>query len=136
VAPVRPSCLRCHELRRLNANVHPPQAIGNIAHWHRTLKDGVALAVHISPDQLRQATARFVDYYSQQRYYDALHNVTSDGVYRGRREVILARRAQLRTRIVVARRHHCRQTHAGIENAEAGTTKVSPSPGAICATKG
>jgi transposase InsO family protein len=53
--------LRWHELRHLHARAHHPQTIGKIERWHRTLKDVVTLVVHMSPDQLRQAIAKFVD---------------------------------------------------------------------------
>lgn len=53
---------------------------------HRTLKDEVTLLVHTSPDELRAAIGRFVDYYNSQRYHGALGNVTPDDVWYGRRE--------------------------------------------------
>jgi len=127
--------LRWHQLRHLHARAHHPQTIGKIERWHRTLKDVVTLVVHLSPDQLRQAIAKFVHYYNRERYHEALHNVTPDDVYYGRREAILARRKQLRIRTMVARRQHYRQTQATAANAGAGTTKASLSSDGICATK-
>jgi len=127
--------LRWHELRHLHARAHHPQTIGKIERWHRTLKDVVTLVVHMRPDQLRQAIAKFVNYYNRERYHEALHNVTPDDVYYGRRDAILAQRKQLRIRTMVARRQHHQQTQATVENVGAGTTKVSPSSDGICATK-
>jgi len=127
--------LRWHQLRHLHARAHHPQTIGKIERWHRTLKDEVTLVVHLSPEQLRQAIAEFVDYYNRDRYHEALGNVTPDDVYYGRREAILAQRKQLRIRTMVARRQHYRQTQATAGNAGAGTTKVSLNSDGICATK-
>jgi transposase InsO family protein len=127
--------LRCLKVRHLNARAHHPQTIGKIERWHRTLKDVVTLVVHLTPDELRRAIAAFVDYYNRERYHEALHNVTPDDVYYGRRDAILARRKQLRIRTMVARRQHYRQTQAMAQSAEAGTTEVSLSSDAICATK-
>lgn len=128
--------LRWHELRHLHARAHHPQTIGKIERWHRTLKGEVDLVVRLSPDELRQAIAEFVDYYyNRERYHEALRNVTPDDVYYGRREAVLARRKQLRIRTMVARRQHYRQTQAMAGNAGAGTTGVSLNSHAICATE-
>lgn len=116
--------LRCLELRHLNARAHHPQTIGKIERLHRTLKDVVTLVVHLSPDQLHQAIAAFMNYYNRERYHEALGNVTPDDVYYGRREAILKQRNSLRIRTMVARRQHYRQMQAMAQNAEAGTTQV------------
>jgi transposase InsO family protein len=63
---------------------------------HRTLKEDVELVVSTGPDALREAVGRFVAYYNTARYHEALHNVTPDNVYRGRRGEILARRCASR----------------------------------------
>jgi hypothetical protein len=76
---------------------------------HRTLKEDVTLIVHTSPDQLREAIARFVRYYNTERYHEALHNVTPDDVWFGRREAILTLRKALQIRTLVARREHYRK---------------------------
>jgi putative transposase len=127
--------LRCLQLRHLNARAHHPQTIGKIERWHRTLKDEVTLVVHWTPGELRRAIAAFVDYYNRERYHEALHNVTPDDVYYGRREAILAQRKRLRIRTMVARRQHYRQTQAKVQKTGAGTTKVSLTSDSICATE-
>jgi len=88
------------------------------------MKDEVTLVVQTSPDQLREAIGRFVDYYNQERYHEALKNVTPDDVYFGRREGILARRRKLKIRALVARRMHHRKVVERNQNQGAGTPKV------------
>jgi putative transposase len=100
--------LRIHGLRHLRARSHHPQTIGKIERLHRTLKDDVGLVVSLSPDRLRAAIGQFVDYYNQQRYHQALDNVTPDDVYYGRKQAILARRKQLKIRTLMARREYSR----------------------------
>jgi transposase InsO family protein len=127
--------LRWHRLRHLHARAHHPQTIGKIERWHRTLKDEVELVVRLSPGELCQAIAEFVDYYNRERYHEALGNVAPDDVYYGRRDAILAQRKQLRIRTMVARRQHYRQTQARVENVGAGTTNLSLNSDENCATK-
>ena len=115
--------LKAQELRHIRTRSHHPQTNGKIERFHRTLKDVVTLVVHLSPDQLREAIGRFVDYYNRKRYHEALRNVTPDDVYFGQREGILARRKELQIRTLVARRMHFRERQKGSENLEAGTTQ-------------
>jgi transposase InsO family protein len=113
--------LRTLGLRHLRAKSHHPQTIGKLERYHRTVKGEVTLVVHLSPDQLREAIGRFVDYYNRERYHEALRNVTPDDVYFGRREAILARRRELQIRTLVARRMHYRKLVLEEGNTAAGT---------------
>ncbi len=91
------------------------------------LKEEVTFIVYTSPDLVREAIARFVAYYNTARYHEALHNVTPDDVWCGRREEILARRRRLQIRTLVARREHYRQRvkrQANQDNEESGTSEV------------
>jgi putative transposase len=115
--------LQAQELRHIRTRSHHPQTNGKIERMHRTLKGVVTLVVHLSPDQLREAIGRFVDYYNRERYHEALQNVTPDDVYFGRRAGILARRKELQVRTLLARRMHFRERQKGSEKPEAGTTQ-------------
>jgi putative transposase len=101
--------LKALGLRHLRARSRHPQTTGKIERMHRTVKDEVTLVVHMSPGELAGAIARFVVYYNSQRYHEALHNVTPDDVWFGRREEILARRKALQIRTLVARRERYRR---------------------------
>jgi len=114
-----------HGMRHLRAKAQHPQTIGKVERWHRTMKEEVTLVVHTSPDRLREAISRFVDYYNRERYHEALRNVTPDDVWYGRREAILRSRKQLQIRALVARREHYRRTMREAETTGTGTPEVS-----------
>jgi putative transposase len=124
ISGVMEQYLRAHELRHIRTRSHHPQTTGKIERMHRTMKDEVALIVHTSPDELRAAIGRFVDYYNSQRYHEALGNVTPDDVWFGRREEILARRKALQIRTLVARREHYRKVVGPCEDTGTETPEV------------
>jgi len=113
--------LKALELRHLRTRSHHPQTTGKIERVQRTVKEEVELVTHLSPDELRAAIARFVAYYNSARYHEALHNVTPDDVWFGRREEILARRKTLQIRTVIARRERYRRLRGGCTDTQAGT---------------
>ena len=127
ISGVMEDYLKTLGLRHLRARPHHPQTNGKIERMHRTLKEDVLLIVYTSPDLLREALGRFVAYYNSERYHEALHNVTPDDVYFGRREEILARRKRLQIRTLVARREAYRHRVRGLtnqDNDESGTSQV------------
>jgi putative transposase len=83
---------------------YDPQTQGKIERYHRSMKSVVKLDNFYFPWELEQAIASFVDYYNQQRYHEALDNLTPADVFFGRREEVLNRRQQIKQQTLAQRR--------------------------------
>jgi len=116
--------LKALGLRHLRARSHHPQTTGKIERMHRTVKEEVTLVVHMSPGELAAAIVQFVAHYNRERYHEALHNITPDDVWFGRREEILARRKALQIRTLIARRARYRRLRGGCKDTGTGTPEV------------
>lgn len=81
-----------------------PMTQGKIERWHRSLKNVICLENHYFPWQLEQAIAAFVQHYNQQRYHEALDNMTPAAVYFGRTQQIVTQREVIKRRTLALRR--------------------------------
>jgi len=75
--------LQTHGIQHTRGQPYHPMTQGKIERWHRSLKNVICLENHYFPWQLEQAIAAFVQYYNQQRYHEALDNLTPADVYSG-----------------------------------------------------
>jgi transposase InsO family protein len=73
-----------------------PQTQGKIERYHRTMKNVVKLEHYYFPWQLEAALRDFVAYYNNERYHEALDNVTPADVYFGRQYAVLSERAKIK----------------------------------------
>jgi putative transposase len=81
-----------------------PMTQGKIERYHRSMKNEINLQKYYMPWELEQEIERFIDYYNNKRYHEALDNVTPADVYYGRYREIITRREQLKQQTLKARR--------------------------------
>jgi len=80
-----------------------PQTNGKIERYHQTLKGEINQIPCEMPSELKNAIGKFVEYYNDRRYHEALDNVTPADVYYGRREHILAQRKEAKQKTLQIR---------------------------------
>jgi hypothetical protein len=81
-----------------------PQTQGKIERYHRTMKNVVKLQHYYFPWELEAALRDFVVYYNNERYHEAIENVTPADVYFGRQYAVLSERSKIKRRTMERRR--------------------------------
>ena len=83
---------------------YPPQTQGKIERYHRTMKNVVKLEHYYFPWELEAALRDFVAYYNNERYHEALDNVTPADAYFGRRYAVVSEREKIKKRTMRTRK--------------------------------
>jgi len=68
------------------------------------MKNVVLLDIYYSPEELKARIGKWVDYYNNHRYHEAIDNVTPSDKYFGRDQEILRRREKLKVETLELRR--------------------------------
>jgi putative transposase len=90
--------------RHIRGKPYHPMTQGKIERYHRSLKNVICLENHYFPWELEQAIGDFIDYYNNQRYHEALNNLTPADVFFGRAKDVLSRREQIKRSTLIRRR--------------------------------
>jgi putative transposase len=81
-----------------------PMTQRKIERYHRSMKNLILLEYYYSPSELEDQISVFVDYYNNDRYHEAVNNVTPADVYYARNLKILERREQIKQMTMLLRR--------------------------------
>jgi transposase InsO family protein len=96
--------LQERRIKHIHGAPYHPMTQGKIERWHRSMKNVVKLQNYYSPSVLERAIAEWVEYYNNQRYHEALGNVTPADVYFGRDKEIIKKRDKLKEQTLALRR--------------------------------
>ena len=96
--------LKRKDIEHIRGAPYHPMTQGKIERWHRSMKNVVKLQNYYSPSELEQSIAEFVDYYNNQRYHEAIDNLTPADVYFGKSKEVLTRREQIKQATLDRRR--------------------------------
>ena len=96
--------LKHYHMEHVRGAPYHPQTQGKIERYHRSMKSIVKLDIYYSPSELEQAIASFVRYYNEQRYHEALDNVTPADMYFGRFTAVMTQRERIKQQTLQHRR--------------------------------
>ena len=83
-----------------------PMTQGKIERYHRSMKNILFLENYYSPDKLTDQIDLLIQYYNNDRYHEALQNLTPADVYYGRSRDILSRRKRIKKNTMLHRRRY------------------------------
>ncbi len=96
--------LSTHGLGHTRTRPYHPMTQGKIERYHRSMKNLILLENYYTPEQLSHQVGRWVDYYNNHRYHEAINNVTPSDRFFGRDRQILKRREKIKADTMRQRR--------------------------------
>ena len=93
-----------YQMTHVRGAPYHPQTQGKIERYHRSMKSLIKLDLYYAPSQLEQAIADFVRYYNEQRYHEALDNVTPADMFFGRYTAVTTQRERIKQQTLQQRR--------------------------------
>jgi transposase InsO family protein len=104
--------LEGHGIGHTRGKPYHPMTQGKIERYHRSMKSVIRLDNYYSPEALEREIATFVDHYNNERYHEALDNVTPADVYFGRAREVVARRERIKKQTMTERRRSYKEAVA------------------------
>lgn len=92
-------------IKHIHGKPYHPQTQGKIERYHRSMKNVVKLDNYYSPDELRRRLGKWVEWYNNHRYHEAIDNLKPVDVYEGRAQKILGERKNIKQKTIIKRRN-------------------------------
>ena len=93
------------DIAHIRSKPYHPMTQGKIERYHRSMKNLILLDNYYSPENLSQQISRWVEYYNNHRYHEALGNVTPKDRYLGTDKEILQQRELTKMNTMKLRRN-------------------------------
>jgi transposase InsO family protein len=92
------------DMKHIRTRTYHPMTQGKIERYHRSMKNLILLDNYYSPSELEARISEWVDHYNNQRYHEAIDNVTPCDRFFGRDKEILEHRQRTKTETMRQRR--------------------------------
>ena len=94
-----------NEMIHIRSKPYHPMTQGKIERYHRSMKNLILLDNYYSPEKLIEQIGRWVKYYNNYRYHEAIDNVTPEDRFYGRDREILEQREITKMKTMKLRRN-------------------------------
>lgn len=88
--------LQDQKMNHTRGKPYHPMTQGKIERYHRSMKNLILLDNYYSPEELEDQISRWVNYYNNHRYHEAIDNVTPADKYYGKDKNIIRRRRMIK----------------------------------------
>ena len=96
--------LSLYDMKHIRTRPYHPMTQGKIERYHRSMQNLLLLDNFYSPTQLQARISEWVDHYNNNRYHEAIDNVTPSDKYFGREREILKNRRKIKKQTIRERR--------------------------------
>jgi transposase InsO family protein len=100
------------EMKHIRGQPYHPMTQGKIERYHRSMKNVVKLQNYYLPWELEAEIAKFIDYYNNERYHEAINNLIPADMYFGRAQKILTQRDIIKRQTMQNRRRYNLETES------------------------
>ena len=92
------------DMKHIRTRTYHPMTQGKIERYHRSMKNLILQDNYYSPAELEARISEWVDHYNNQRYHEAIDNVTPSDRFFGRDKEILKQRQRIKAESMTLRR--------------------------------